>query len=101
MDANLVSPIIIDPPSPVDPWYEPAICEPHTTNGLFLPIFRATEGDWHRGLRIPLYFIGLVWLFVGMCPVVHLLGSRVIDLIGGPSVGSGFDLCERAPVDPF
>ncbi|CAK0834316.1 unnamed protein product [Prorocentrum cordatum] len=45
--------------------------------GLLLPLFGDWEQEWPRGLRIVLYLMGLVWLFMGVAIVSDVFMAAI------------------------
>jgi len=54
---------------------DPEICE-EGGKGLWLPLFE-NEHEWNHGLRTFLYFIGLVWMFLGVGIVSDVFMSAI------------------------
>lgn len=52
------------------------ICEKGSDEGVWLPLGGDAEQDWPTALRIILYFIGLVWCFLGVAVIADVfMGS--------------------------
>jgi len=45
--------------------------------GIIFPLFRDGEQEWPRGLRITLYFIGLMWCFMGVAIIADVFMSAI------------------------
>mmetsp|Transcript_4647 Transcript_4647/g.10252 ORF Transcript_4647/g.10252 Transcript_4647/m.10252 type:complete len:828 (+) Transcript_4647:99-2582(+) len=45
--------------------------------GIFLPLFGESEQGWPRGLRIALYFMGLIWCFMGVALISDVFMSAI------------------------
>jgi solute carrier family 8 (sodium/calcium exchanger) len=53
------------------------ICEKGSGGGLLLPLFGDWEQEWPTGLRIVLYLMGLVWLFMGVAIVSDVFMAAI------------------------
>ncbi|CAE8640191.1 unnamed protein product [Polarella glacialis] len=51
-----------------------AVCE---ETFLFLPAFGQAEQDWPNGLRIVLYMLGLMWIFVGVAIISDIFMNGI------------------------
>eukprot|EP00397_Hematodinium_sp_SG-2012_P002162 GEMP01002168.1.p1 GENE.GEMP01002168.1~~GEMP01002168.1.p1 ORF type:complete len:831 (+),score=138.04 GEMP01002168.1:66-2558(+) len=55
----------------------PAVCEKGGQGGVFLPLFVDAELDWPSSLRTVLYFLGLLWCFMGVAIVSDSFMSAI------------------------
>uniref|UniRef100_A0A7S4LQM0 Calx-beta domain-containing protein n=1 Tax=Oxyrrhis marina TaxID=2969 RepID=A0A7S4LQM0_OXYMA len=79
MILHLVPLAVLGAESAVADEAEPKICEcigDKCGSGVFLPLFSG-EHSWNDGLRAVLYFLGLIWCFMGVAIVSDVFMSAI------------------------